>query len=102
MADKTIPAAPRTTPFDAEGNHLQEHGKRVPTSYMTVARKYGATPGLQVLTRLAARRGTPPAVVLYACDLPFVMDWRMTAEHARELAANLLKGADMCDRLGKL
>ncbi len=100
MPDTPTQAAPLR--FDAAGNHLQEHGKPVASDYTSVTRKYGVAPGLQVLTRLAARKATPPAVVLYSADLPFVLDWRLSAGAARELAANLVRAAETCERLGAL
>lgn len=87
--------------FDAQGNHLQEHGKPVSPDYLSVARKLGAPPCLQVLTRLVARRADPPVVVLYSSDLPFVLDYRLSSARARDLAASLLAAADTCDRLAQ-
>ncbi|WP_439587685.1 hypothetical protein [Hydrogenophaga sp.] len=100
MTDTTQPAQPRLH-FDAAGNHLQEHGTPVHPDYLSVARKLGAPPCLQVLTRLVARRADPPVVVLYSCDLPFMLDWRLSSATARDLAASLLAAADTCDRLAQ-
>ena len=100
MNDTTQTPQPKLH-FDAQGNHLQEHGKPVSPDYLSVARKLGAPPCLQVLTRLVARRADPPVVVLYSSDLPFVLDYRLSSTSARDLAASLLAAADTCDRLAE-
>ena len=102
VSSTTPTRAGRPSCFDAEGNHISRHGKPVMTSYTPVARKFGAPPLMEVLTRFATRRKAPPAVVLAVSDLPFVLDWPMSPQDARTLAANLLEAAEVCEKLATL
>lgn len=94
-------AAAAEAAVETEPTNVREHfvQQPVPTQRMWLAIQHEAAAGLNVFARHTAVPDVPADVVLQARKAPLELDWSLSPDQARELAARLLEAAAHCGKI---
>lgn len=74
----------------------------VPAQRMSLTIQQRSTAGLNAFASCTAERDVCAVVVLGAREGPFELEWKLSPQQARALAAKLLEAATNCNRLDSL